>query len=61
MNEQAKASVNWPGVSWDIQKARDLCSSCNRITTFQAKTPPFEPHLPITPFEAIAETLYGLW
>ena len=58
MNERAKASVYWPGISSDIQKARDMCSSCNRIAPSQAKTPPMEPHIPTTPFEAIAADFF---
>ena len=54
MNERAKASVYWPGITKDIERARASCSSCNRIMPSQARTPPVAPMIPSTPFEAIA-------
>ena len=54
MNERAKASVFWPGITRDIQNLRDYCQSCNRITPSQAHIPPHEPWIPSSPFEAIA-------
>ena len=54
MNERAKASVYWPGITKDIESVRANCTSCNRIMPSQARTPPLEPWIPSTPFEAIA-------
>ena len=54
MNERAKAGVYWPGITTDIQYARDSCTSCNKTMPSQARTPPIEPWIPTTPFEAIA-------
>ena len=58
MNEHAKATVYWPGISSDIQKARSSCASCNRIAPSQARTPPIEPHIPTTPFECVAADFF---
>ena len=53
MNERAKVSVFWPGMTKDIQQIRATCRDCNRITPSQAKTLPVEPLIPTTPFEAV--------
>ena len=54
MNERAKTSVYWPGITEDINTIRRECQSCNRITPSHAKIPPVAPSIPSTPFEAIA-------
>ena len=54
INERAKASVYWPCITKDIESVRANCTSCNRIMPSQARTPPLEPWIPNTPFEAIA-------
>ena len=54
MNERAKASVYWPGITNDIESVRRNCQSCNKIMPSQARTLPVEPWIPTTPFEAIA-------
>ena len=54
MNERAKAGVYWPGITADIVKARNSCGSCNRNMPSHSRIPPVEPHIPTTPFEAIA-------
>ena len=54
MNERAKIGVYWPGITNDIQTVRNNCTSCNNIMPSQARTSPIEPHIPTTPFEAIA-------
>ena len=54
MIERAKVTVYWPGISRDIQSARDNCSHCNRIAPSQARLPPVEPWIPTAPFEAVA-------
>ena len=60
MNERAKAGVYWPGITKDIELARARCTSCNRIMPSQARTPPHEPWIPSTPFEAIACDYFNL-
>jgi len=60
MNERAKAGVYWPGITKDIEMARASCTSCNRIMPSQARTPPLEPWIPSTPFEAIACDYFNL-
>ena len=54
MNERAKAGIYWPGITSDIKKERDNCSSCNRNMPSQARPPPIPPLIPTTPFEAVA-------
>ena len=54
MTARAKACVYWPGITADIIKVRKSCSSCNRNMPSQAKMPPIVPHIPTSPFEAIA-------
>ena len=53
MNERAKASVYWPGITSDIRRVRQNCNGCNLNMPSQAKTPPAEPCIPTSPFEAI--------
>ena len=54
MNERAKVSVFWPGITNDIKNMRSGCQSCNKIAPSQARLPPVPPIIPTTPFEAIA-------
>ena len=54
MTERAKATVYWPDITSDIRQVRQSCNSCNRNMPSQAKTPPAEPRIPTSPFEAIA-------
>ena len=54
MTERAKAGIFWPGITSEIQRIRQHCSSCNRSVPSQTKTPPIEPWIPSTPFKAIA-------
>ena len=54
MCERARAAVYWPGITKDIETARANCTSCDRIMPSQARTPPIEPCIPKTPFEAVA-------
>ena len=35
MDEQAKRTVYWHGITQDIQSTRDNCSHCNRIAPSQ--------------------------
>ena len=43
MNERAKAIVYWPGITNDIQSARENCNNCNLITPSNPRIPPIEP------------------
>ena len=54
MNERAKAGVYWPGITKDIARIRDSCSSCNLIAPSNPRLPPVEPMIPKYPFECIA-------
>ena len=54
MNERAQASVYWPGITKDIQRARESCRSCNQNAPSQTRPPPVAPWIPSTPFEAIS-------
>ena len=54
MIERAKTGIFWPGITSDIQRIRQHCSSCNRSAPSQPKTPLIEPWIPSTPFESIA-------
>ena len=49
----AQGAVFWPGISGDIERTRRSCSTCNRAAPLQAKPPPVEPQVPLTPFECI--------
>ena len=60
MNERARASVYWPGITKDIQSARESCHKCNNIMPSQPRMPPIEPWIPTTPFEAIACDFFKL-
>ena len=54
MNERAKATVFWPGITNDIKKTRDRCQSCWRNAPSQQNLPPMGPFIPTYPFEAVA-------
>ena len=54
MNKRARSAVFWPGITNDITNTRAKCGSCNKIAPSQPRTPPLEPLIPTTPFEAIA-------
>ena len=54
MSERSKSTVFWPGITNDINETRARCSPCNRIAPSHPRTPPIEPWIPTTPFEAIA-------
>ena len=53
MGERARQSVYWPGIDRSIERTRKGCLSCNKNAPSQPRLPPFEPHIPTTPFEAI--------
>lgn len=58
MNERAKATVFWPGITDAIQKRRKQCATCWRIAPSQQHLPPAEPFIPTSPFQAIATDYY---
>ncbi len=49
----AQACVFWPGMSADIEAARQNCGICHRNAPSQAKLPPQEPTIPTVPFQMI--------
>ena len=53
MHERAKAGVYWPGITKDISRIRDTCSSCNLIAPSNPRHPPADPQIPKTSFEAV--------
>ena len=53
MNERAEAIVFWPGITNDIQRDPENCSSCNLIAPCNPRLPPIEPLIPKVPFESI--------
>ena len=54
MNERARATVFWPGITNDIKKTRGQCQSCWRNAPSQQNLPPMDPFVPTYPFEAVA-------
>ncbi|MBY0580465.1 MAG: DDE-type integrase/transposase/recombinase, partial [Rickettsiales bacterium] len=53
MIARAQATVFWPGITYSIQSKRDCCCSCNRNAPSNARLPPIQPHIPVTPFECL--------
>ena len=53
MNERAKMSVFWLGISKDIQITRNNCLHCIQNAPSQARLPPYEPWIPSSPFESV--------
>ena len=51
---RARATVFWPGISSDIQKTREECDKCWRISPSQPHLPPKMSPIPNAPFEQIA-------
>ena len=60
MNNRASECVFWPGITADIQAARDRCSTCDVNAASQAKMPPADPFIPTAPFQAIASDYFKL-
>ena len=62
MTLRAERSVFWPGITKDIQTARDRCLTCHKNAPSQAKLPPVDPVIPQYPFEHVCMdymTLHG--
>ncbi len=53
MEQRARATVYWPGMTKDIHDIRNSCSDCNRNAPSQAAMLPIPSNPPSTPFEAI--------
>jgi hypothetical protein len=53
MEQRARATVYWPGMSHDIQASRSNCLACHRNAPSQASAPPIASSIPSTPFEAV--------
>ena len=60
MTARAQVAIFWPGITADIQRTRDSCRECNRNAPSQAKSPPFMPRIPKTPFEMIVADYFTL-
>ena len=60
MQNRASECVFWPGITSDIQAARNRCTTCNINAPSQAKLPPAEPFVPTSPFQAIATDYFQL-
>ena len=60
MGHRAQSSVFWPGITADIAATRANCRCCERNAPSLPKLPPSEPHIPSTPFEAIAADYFDL-
>ena len=53
MGSRARAILFWPGITLDIERARDNCSECNRNAPSQAHLPSSRTIPPKTPFEKV--------
>ena len=60
MTHRAQSSVFWPGITTDLAATRANCRCCDRNAPSQPKMPPTEPHIPTTPFEALAADYFHL-
>ena len=54
MSERAKSTVFWPGITDALRQTREQCESCCKLAPSQPHLPPVTPHIPTTPFEAMA-------
>ena len=57
---RAKASVFWPGMTADIQDAREECRTCHRNAPSKAATAPIERETPKVPFEMLYSDYFKL-
>ena len=58
MTSRAEASVFWPGITSAIATTRARCEHCNRIAPSQPNAPPFQPVLPMYPFQCICADFF---
>ena len=54
MTSRAQTTVFWPGISKDLEDARDRCHECWRMSPSQPRMPPTSPLVPVRPFQAVA-------
>ena len=58
---RAQSTFFWPGISHDIEQARENCRQCHTNAPSQAKMPPTtEPAIPKVPFEMIFSDYFQL-
>ena len=61
MNARAMATVFWPGITHDIEQAREKCRQCHVNAPSQARLPPRDlPATPKLPFEMIFSDYFQL-
>ena len=60
MNLRARACIYWPGITADVEKAREICRPCHRNAPSQARLPPVDPNTPKVPFEMIVADYFNL-
>ena len=53
MYSRAQSIIFWPGMAAELDKARNMCRSCNRNAPSQAKLPPTASEVPNVPFQMI--------
>ena len=58
MTSRAQSSVFWPGLTADIERTREACGECWRMSPSQALLPPAPPCVPVAPFQAIAADFF---
>ena len=58
MTSHAEASVFWTGITSAIATTRARCEHCNRIAPSQPNAPPFQPVLPMYPFQRICADFF---
>ena len=62
MTARAMATVFWPGITHDIEQARENCRQCHVNAPSQAKLPPKDnPAIPKLPFEIIFSDYFKLY
>ena len=49
----AQSTVFWPGISYDIERERQMCRTCNRNAPSQPHLEPVPAIFPTTPFEVV--------
>ena len=60
MGSRAQTAFIWPGISLDIQEAREMCTSCNRNAPSNPRVAPDEPRIPSMPFECVCMDFFEL-
>ena len=60
MSLRAQATVFWPGITADIENARNDCRTCHRNAPSQPNMPPLAPNVPKVPFEMVCSDFFNL-